>query len=63
MERRNKATRTVRGLGFLIIKKDTPIWCVLFWCARRDLNPHTEVHAPKTCVSANFTTGASAGIL
>ena len=30
----------------------------LFWCARRDLNPHALALDPKSSVSANSTTGA-----
>jgi hypothetical protein len=25
------------------------------WCAKGDLNPHAEAHAPQTCVSTNST--------
>ena len=30
----------------------------VFWCARRDLNPHALALEPKSSVSANSTTGA-----
>ncbi len=30
------------------------------WCAKGDLNPHAEAHAPQTCVSTNSTIRATA---
>ena len=34
----------------------------IFWCGRRDLNPHGLPQEPETCASANFATSACSSI-
>ena len=39
-------------------KRDGATAPSLFWCGRRDLNPHGLPQEPETCASANFATSA-----
>ena len=51
---------TLKSLRVFAIKKTRTAKKTVrvFWCGRRDLNPHGLPQEPETCASANFATSA-----
>lgn len=49
---------TLKPLRTRLLPKKRPFTGRLFWCGRRDLNPHGLPQEPETCASANFATSA-----